>query len=276
MFVPIENIFPISVKIARDFKKLNIYWISDGPSPEEVDKKLKSIAGPLRHELSVLRLMGEIPQINFCRDKSHISSSEIDSLLKTADFGEDFVPTNPTLFIKTEPTLEYNLSDEMRKKIRELDAHNEEEEEVSEEAPVMRNDVFGLDHDRITKSVMASIDKSQKAWEMYNTSSPSEDDVTPVEPFDFDKASKEKELREEFVKFLEKRKIEKKSTPERKKFSRQQFNSNELEEDFVEYEDAMSTIISRKKSSSESRILIKVKFKVGKFCCSYLLQTFQT
>lgn len=110
-----------TVKVGPDFKKLNIYWISNQTCDEEVDKKLRSIAGPLRHELSVLRLMGVIPQINFCRDRSLARASQVDSLIKIADFGEDFVPTDPTLFIRTEPKLEYSLSSEIRKRIRELD-----------------------------------------------------------------------------------------------------------------------------------------------------------
>lgn len=58
-----------TVKVSPDFKKLNIFWFSDKICDDEVNRRLKSIAGPLRHELSVLRLMGEIPQINFCFHK---------------------------------------------------------------------------------------------------------------------------------------------------------------------------------------------------------------
>lgn len=161
-----------TVKITADFKKLNIYWFGKKAERDElIDATLKSIAGPLRHELSVLRVMGEVPQINFCRDRQHVKSTVIDSLLLNADFGEEFVPTDPTLFMKSETQLEMKLPDELRQKIRELDTATDDVEHADvekEEYPTMRNDIFGLDHARIMGSVVASIDKTSKAWDLFN------------------------------------------------------------------------------------------------------------
>lgn len=206
-----------TVKVTSDFKKLNIFWTSSGVCDDEVDRRLKSIAGPLRHELSVLRLMGEIPQINFCRDKSLAMSAKVDYLIRRADFGEDFVPTDPTLFIRNETKLETKLSDEVKRKIRELD--QEKNDEGFEVIPQMRHDIYGLDHDRIMKSVMASMSKSAKAWESYG----SKETTKPIEireTVNFDRLKKDAELREGFIKFLEKKQQEKKITPERKKSHR--------------------------------------------------------
>jgi ribosome-binding factor A len=200
-----------TVKISPEYKKLNIYWVSNNICDEEVDRRLKSIAGPLRHELSILRLMGEIPQINFCRDKSLARSTEVDGLLKRADFGEDFVPKDQTLFNRSEKKLEFKLSEETRRKIHQLD---QEHDEIEVELPIMRHDIFDLDHDRIMKSITASISKSVKAWESYK----SENVEAPV--YNYDKINRDAELRDDFVKFLEKRSLEKKITPDRKKFHR--------------------------------------------------------
>lgn len=204
-----------TVKVSSDFKKLNIYWISNNNVyNEEVHRRLKSIAGPLRHELSVLRLMGEIPQINFCFHREIAKATEVDALIKKADFGEDFVPTDPTLFLKANNKLEYKLSEETRRKIRELDQLDDEIEQV---LPEMRHDIYGLDHDRIMKSIMASMNKSVKAWESYTSLGKQSEVLAPI---NYDKINRDTELREDFIKFLEKRQLQKKITPERKKFHR--------------------------------------------------------
>lgn len=225
-----------TVKIAADFKKLNIFWFGKITERDElIDATLKSIAGPLRHELSVLRLMGEVPQINFCRDRQFAKSSIIDSLLIKADFGEEFVPSDPTFFMKPETQLEMKLPDELRQKIRELDSIDdsegveEEEEKVEVEHPPMRNDIFGLDHARIMGSIVASIDKSSRAWDSFNNENFETERTEIIKNIqvDISKLAKEATNRAEFVKFLEKRQFEKKSTPERKKFNKRLVYRNE-------------------------------------------------
>lgn len=58
------------MKISPDFKILNVYWLCKGTSADEVTEAvLRSVAGALRHELSTLKLMGEIPHIDFIKGK---------------------------------------------------------------------------------------------------------------------------------------------------------------------------------------------------------------
>lgn len=230
-----------TVKIAADFKKLNIYWFGKITEKDElIDATLKSIAGPLRHELSVLRLMGEVPQINFCRDRQFARSSVIDSVLMKADFGEEFVPSDPTLFMKPEIQLEMKLPDELRQKIRELDSTEEDEleGEAEVEPPAMRNDIFGLDHTRMMGSVVASIEKTSKAWESFNNENFEVDRTQILQNIqtDISKLTKEAENRTEFMKFLEKRQFAKKLTPERKKFNKSLAYRNE-DDNFYEESD---------------------------------------
>ena len=208
------------MKVSPDFRSLNVFWLAQGDEKDlELEKILSSIAGPIRHELSQLRLMGEIPRIFFVKDKFFSKAVEVDALLKRADFGDDFVPTDPTIFIKTTAQLQMQLSDDMKRQIYEIDDFEEVEED---ELPEM-NDVMGLDHSAIMNKIAISIDKSKKAWESFGTKSDSV--MSSTEPGrDLDavnqqiaKLNKEAELREEFMKFLERKQYTRRETPERKK-----------------------------------------------------------
>lgn len=46
-------------------------------------------------------------------DKTYANISAVDRLLNTADFGEDFIPTCPTL-LKNHPTIFTNIDPEIR------------------------------------------------------------------------------------------------------------------------------------------------------------------
>lgn len=215
---------------------MNIYYIATGMD-DHIEKILKSIAGPLRHELSVLRLMGEVPQINFVKDRSLMKSNEIDSVLKHADFGEDFVPSDPTLFMRSLVQLEMKIPDELKEKIKELDKLSEEQIEEDEELPPMRNNTFGFDHTRVMSKIIGSLNKSKQAWESFESNS----SVDQIKPNDnsFDEVERlrnEAVIRQEFISFLEKKHLQKKITPERKKHSNF-IDNNEVSEQFDEYKD---------------------------------------
>lgn len=205
----------------------------------EIERILKSIAGPLRHELSVLRLMGEVPQINFVKDRSHMKSAEIDAVLKHADFGEDFIPTDETLFLKKEYKLEMKLPEHLKDKIRDLD---HVEDEIMEEIPQMRHDTFGLDHAKIMNKINVSLNKSIQAWSMYENSGKNETSQMDIKVSkqsaidDIERLTKEAEMRDNFVKYLESKNVEKKFTPERKKY-RNFLKDDNSNDQYDEYSD---------------------------------------
>lgn len=62
--------FLLQVCIAGDYKSVKVYWMA-GKSEDDsqLDKLLHMLSGPLRHELSVLRIMGEVPRIQFIKGK---------------------------------------------------------------------------------------------------------------------------------------------------------------------------------------------------------------
>lgn len=115
------------------------------------------------------------------------------------------------------------LPDELKEKIYELERSLMTDEEEDDELPEMRQDVMGIDHASIMKKISASIDKSKKAWESFESRGETILASTiPTRNFEavqleVEKLSRETELRSEFVKFLERKQFAKKETPERKK-----------------------------------------------------------
>lgn len=56
------------VRVTPDFLTVNVFWVCKGNSTdEETESLLNTIAGALRHELSTLRVMGEVPYIVFVK-----------------------------------------------------------------------------------------------------------------------------------------------------------------------------------------------------------------
>lgn len=54
--------------MSSDFQTVNVYWVCKGKaSDEETEAVLNKTAGALRHELSTLRIMGEIPYVVFVK-----------------------------------------------------------------------------------------------------------------------------------------------------------------------------------------------------------------
>jgi len=105
------------VNIAGDYRSVNVYWMArKSEDDSQLDELLQNLSGPLRHELSRLRIMGEVPRIQFVKDKTYANIAAVDRLLNKADFGEDFVPTcrtllnnHPTIFTKIDPEIKKRL-----------------------------------------------------------------------------------------------------------------------------------------------------------------------
>lgn len=62
------------VKVAPDLQRVNVFWVCKGTNTdEETESVLCRIAGALRHELSTLRLIGEVPYIVFVKGEKIVS-----------------------------------------------------------------------------------------------------------------------------------------------------------------------------------------------------------
>uniref|UniRef100_A0A2M4BX25 Uncharacterized protein n=1 Tax=Anopheles marajoara TaxID=58244 RepID=A0A2M4BX25_9DIPT len=136
------------VRVAPDFREASIYWFS---SSIDKDVKIESILKPLsfrlRHELSQLRLVGEVPHLRFVQDKRYYVEGLLNALLKEADYGVDDAEGNDKL-------------------TNEHDGRpTEKEEQLCE--PEMRHDILGLDHFQIMARIRQSVDKTNKAWKLH-------------------------------------------------------------------------------------------------------------
>ncbi|XP_046999691.1 putative ribosome-binding factor A, mitochondrial [Schistocerca americana] len=152
------------VKVASDFNLVNVYWCAKGDGcDEDIEKTLQSVAGQLRHELSQLRVMGVVPRIQFVKDKHYSKTAEVERLLQTADFGEDYVPSTDGSSIRSEFTEEYTLNQRKEeKKDCKDDLLNEVEYDDDDlDLPVMRMDVLGVDHSAIMKKIVRSMKKAK-------------------------------------------------------------------------------------------------------------------
>lgn len=185
--------FEISkVKMASDFKQLNVYWLpKDTENELEFEKSLNTLASRLRHELTQLRIMGNVPKICFCKDKTFSNRTVVEKLLETADFGDDFVPQ----------VLGNSLKEQFSES--EKTTHNDQSEE---QLPCMRMDVFGLDHNSILEKIKRAMKKS-KATHRYEHTSSSETDSEIVYSDEVDETINPKKQRQELIHFLRQRKI---------------------------------------------------------------------
>lgn len=142
------------VNITTNFQLINVYWLARG---DESDVHLESIlsksAGLLRHNLSQLRLMGEVPTIKFVKDKTYAKRVEVENLLRVADFGDDFVPTSSrSQMIKDD-----------------LSCNTIQPDNV---LPEMTHSILGLDHAGIMHRITQNMSKAKQAWEKYETKLP--------------------------------------------------------------------------------------------------------
>lgn len=193
------------VKVTPCFQYVNVFWMAKGSTESDADMEqiLRKASGIIRHELSQLKVMGEVPKINFVKDRIQSKFAEIDYLLARADFGEDF-----------EPSSWAQLKQDMVPHLAGQGA---------ETLPPMRHDVLGLDQHDIMEKIKRTMSKSRQAWQAYETRNITNvtatsipDDVVKVLPSRSMQDEITKLRDEEFAKFLERRQYLRKTTRTRK------------------------------------------------------------
>ncbi|XP_055376261.1 uncharacterized protein LOC129608641 [Condylostylus longicornis] len=122
------------VKMSIDFTHLNILWTSKVDC-SEINNILLKCAGMLRHELSQLRVVGEVPNIKFVRDKTDEGLMKIHELL-----------------------------DNINKENIQNDDTFEEPQDLS-----LTHDIFGLDRQMIINKIRSKLKKSAEAWENHKS-----------------------------------------------------------------------------------------------------------
>lgn len=209
------------VQITNDYKILKVYWIARGTDKDDIiEKILQKNAGDLRHELSQLRVMGEVPKILFLKDKQYAKIIEVENRLKDADFGEDFEIPEFGSNLKSELQVLSILESDVKDKISELEL-NDENYNLEEEDPLpsMPQNVLGLNHDEILSRIKKSMKKSEAIhrthdlskiednWAKYKINQPINEN-----PIVFESNNAQ---REAFRNFLYKRQIQKRKNNQR-------------------------------------------------------------
>ncbi|KAL1513270.1 hypothetical protein ABEB36_002699 [Hypothenemus hampei] len=201
------------VKVSPDYKFLNVYWMgSDASKYDEIEKLLKKNAGYLRHELATLRVIGNIPNIVFVKDKSYDKVAQVQERLAIADFGEDYEPRSISEEYKTEFELLAVLDHATKNKVEEFELTSSHEiaNEYISELPPMPQNVLGLDHARIMKKIKKGINTSRathrtiKPTEWAEWSEFKNSQLTNEDPVKF---SNSQEQRKAFKNFLKQRQL---------------------------------------------------------------------
>lgn len=60
--------FSLQVCVSGDYRSVKVFWMArESEDDSHLDDLLQKISGPLRHELSRLRIMGDVPKIQFVK-----------------------------------------------------------------------------------------------------------------------------------------------------------------------------------------------------------------
>ncbi|KYN00056.1 Putative ribosome-binding factor A, mitochondrial [Cyphomyrmex costatus] len=173
-----ENIEITHVKITRDFKYVNVFYIPSSNSSVN-QEALQNCARIIRHELSQLRIIGIVPPIQFVEDKHYIREKEVEKRLAMINFEE----TNEILSEQMESDIfDVNSVDQISYKKKPVVNDDSKTDEFYIQLPIMRHDVLGLNHHLIMSRITSAVSKSKKAeqrriWNM-NTDTDKSDPVS--------------------------------------------------------------------------------------------------
>ncbi|KAL5291517.1 RBFA family protein [Megaselia abdita] len=208
----------LGVKVNPDFTGVNVFWIAGDDHSKFLEEELSKCSGYLRHELSQLRLIGEVPKISFIKDRNYAISSEVDRILKTIDFDKE--------------------DEDLEQFQNELNLHSNKSTK-EDEIPEMRHDVLGLDHKDIMLKIHTKLKKSKLAWEMHelglNSLSPSVDKGESKDCYKLPKESEE--LNKFMAKKQQKLKSDKKKWRDHTDYSRFLLEDEKDNDDIVSRND---------------------------------------
>ncbi|KAH8387158.1 hypothetical protein KR093_005067, partial [Drosophila rubida] len=152
------------VKISSDFSCVNVYWMGNDA---QLETELQRCSGQLRHELSQLRLMGEVPRIKFVRDRSGSNITQVEGILRTLNLqpaAETEEEQTPELAQQVDDP-HYDVAQTTRREFYGQAATTT----TTTATPEMRHDVLGLDHSLIMDKILGKMRKSKQAWEQHQS-----------------------------------------------------------------------------------------------------------
>ncbi|KAK9296588.1 hypothetical protein QLX08_009431 [Tetragonisca angustula] len=212
-----RNIEITHVRITADFKFINVYWVDNNTEKSNTEELLNQCAFSLRHKLSQLRVVGMVPPVQFVKCKGISVLREVEEKLKTLEFDKDHVSSPyPDAIHHTVSASKICENNE--------DVQNGEDDNFKVIVPVMKHDVFGLDHFKIMSKIKFSLNKFKKS-EQQTLSIPILNTFSTLDVKDKFNFLTNKEQQEEFKQFLNQRQKE-----QRKKM-RKRFNVDDIVDD---------------------------------------------
>lgn len=260
------------VKISSDFACVNVYWLGSGDvlNDATLEAELQRTSGQLRHELSQLRLMGEVPRIKFVRDKTGSNINNVEGILRTLNLSppDDEDADEQQQQQKPAAHSSYDVAQTARQEFYGNAAASAVTSSDSSEAfPEMRQDVLGLDHRLIMDKILTKMRKSKQSWEQHQLQQeqlqlqhqqdrpPAPDALEQVQRKLAAAEASIESSNSKFEAFLAKRR-ERKQTPERKKYRREQDADWALTSNSSDYDELQAlTREQRERYTQEDYIL---------------------
>ncbi|KAI1885739.1 hypothetical protein AGOR_G00206910 [Albula goreensis] len=143
------NVEISKVSLPPDFSNCRVYWKTSGTSERDslIQQVLDKSAPRIRHLLISHQILRSVPHLVFIRDKQYAAVTEVENLLKMADFGPE------------ENTEEAKNNDSIKFGGESAHFANSSEQPVTAKPGVF----FGLDHEGLKKQVLEYKQRSKEA-----------------------------------------------------------------------------------------------------------------
>lgn len=147
---------------------MNVYWLASKISDcDDARLVLQRNAGKLRSQLCSLNVVGNVPHIIFVKDRYQEQVNEVENRLARADFGSDFVPTDPVhhaksaIILQRSKTTLSELEEMEPSTCPNTDSPNGGDIACMADPSAvnnnMRMDILGLNHREMTKQVLQNM-----------------------------------------------------------------------------------------------------------------------
>lgn len=132
------NVEISKVSLPADFSNCRVYWKTSGTSERDslIQQVLDKSAPRLRHLLISHQVLGSVPPVVFLRDKQYAALTEVENLLKIADFGEK------------------ENTDEIKNNVKDGGESAQLSDTSEQPVTAKRALPFGIDHEALNKQIL--------------------------------------------------------------------------------------------------------------------------
>lgn len=132
------NVEISKVSLPDDFSNCRVYWKTSGTSERDslIQQVLDKSAPRLRHLLISHQVLGSVPPVVFLRDKQYAALTEVENLLKIADFGEK------------------ENTDEIKNNVKDGGESAQLSDTSEQPVTAKRALPFGIDHEALNKQIL--------------------------------------------------------------------------------------------------------------------------